>query len=185
METTFENYEKLLIAYLTRSVEAIAAQQQYEPEKPEGYEDFKQEQRKIFQEYELHLQMFIDYGADDHARREVGEPKEPDGYAAHQTLIEAHQIAKFIYYDYHSKCFNEAKDAYERHVIEEPIKPKGYDVYRKAQDKLLLKKQKVQANQNVAQKGINYDPEGIPEYLSADDHYNGRQNPEWVKKHLG
>lgn len=31
--------------------------------------------------------------------------------------------------------------------------------------------------------GINYDEDGIPEYLNANDRYYGDANPEWLKKY--
>ncbi len=188
MKPAFREYEKLLIAYFTRSIAAIALQQSHEPKKPEGYDDFKLQQAKEIADYELHLQMYNDAflrGGEAHAKHEAGLPIKPDGYDEHIALQEAQQIEKFTYYDYHLKCFNEAKEAYERHVIEEPTKPKGYDEYQaklkaNLQEKLFL--QQVETKSNTKE-GINYDQDGVPEYLTADDQYNGIQNPEWVKKH--
>lgn len=101
--------------------------------------------KQEFIDYELNLKMFIDYGADAHAR----------------------------------------------HLVGEPIKPEGYDEYKVVQEKLLLKNEKKETkNQKIEQitetyevKGYVFDADGIPEYLTADDVYNGRQNPEWLKKH--
>ncbi len=96
-----------------------------------------------FEEYEQHLQMFIDYGADAHAR----------------------------------------------HLVGEPVKPEGYDEYKAAQEQLPLQKQKKAAQkiqkpiENYEVKGYLFDAEGVPQYLTADDHYNGIENPEWTKKH--
>jgi len=96
-----------------------------------------------FEEYEQHLQMFIDYGADAHAR----------------------------------------------HLVGEPIKPEGYDEYKAAQEQLILQKQKQEAqkkqklSENYEVKGYLFDAEGVSQYLTADDYYNGIENPEWEKKH--
>lgn len=145
--------------------------------------------QKDADEYELHLQMFIDYGADAHARHQVGEPKKPEGYDRYKAEQEAKKIADFKYYEYHLRCFNEAKDAYERHLIEEPERPKDYDNYKAEQEKLLLqeRKKEVPQNQKLSEnyevKGYVFDADGIPQYLTADDHYNGIENPEWTKKH--
>jgi hypothetical protein len=100
---------------------------------------------KAFLDYEQHLQMFFDYGADAHAR----------------------------------------------HLVGEPLKPEGYDAWKIQQDKELPKKEKPQENTKkiakplpeVAIKGYEFDAEGVPRYLTADDVYNGNENPAWVKKH--
>lgn len=176
----FEEYEKMLAIYLEGGEEACELGIFDEPEKPEGYDDYKMQ--KDAEAYEQYLQMFIDYGADAHARHLVGEPKKPETY-------DAYKLKQFKYYEYHLQCFNEAKDAYERNFIDEPEKPEGYDEYKAAQEQLLLQKQKKAAqktqkpSENYEVKGYEFDAEGIPRYLTADDYYNGIENPEWTKKH--
>ncbi len=43
----------------------------------------------------------------------------------------------------------------------------------------IAEKEKEQKMEN----GLFFDKEDIPQYLSADDHYNGIENPEWTKKY--
>jgi hypothetical protein len=110
--------------------------------------------KQEFIDYELHLQMFIDAGADAHARHLYGEPIKPEGYDEYKTLQNAdNQIVKnknneFSYVDF----------------------IKRLEIAEKEKE------------QNLEQ-GLLFDSEGIPQYLSADDHYNGIENPEWTKKH--
>ena len=39
-------------------------------------------------------------------------------------------------------------------------------------------------NNNHEKLGINYDEDGIPEYLTAEAYHFGEANPEWLKKHV-
>ncbi len=101
--------------------------------------------KQEFIDYELNLEMFIAYGADAHAR----------------------------------------------HLVGEPIKPEGYDEYQAAKEKLWLKNEKKETKNQKKEKitetyevkGYEFDTDGIPKYLTADDVYNGIVNPEWLKKH--
>ncbi len=187
MVQDFEDYEKLLAIYQEQGEEAYELMLFDEPEKPEGYDDYLMEKEAL--EYEQHLQMFVDYGADAHARREVGEPVKPKSY-------DIYKEKKFIYYEYHLKCFDEAIDAYERSVIEEPIKPEGYDEWKAKQGKLQEKKdefsyiafvkevekQEIEEDKKT-EEYLNYDAEGIPEFLTITDYHCGIKNLQWLKKH--
>jgi hypothetical protein len=110
--------------------------------------------KQEFIDYELHLQMFIDAGADAHARHLYGEPKKPEGYDEYiASLNPDNQVIK------REKDYFSYVDFIKRLEIAEKEK-----------------------EQNL-EKGLLFDSEGIPQYLSADDHYNGIENPEWTKKH--
>jgi hypothetical protein len=113
--------------------------------------------KQAFIDYELHLQIYNEalwrYG-EAHAKHEVGEPKKPEGY----DVFLASQNTDNQIIDNKNKAFSYVEFVNQLEVSE---------------------KEKEQSTE----KGINYDAEGIPEYLTADDYYNGRQNSAWVQKH--
>ncbi len=100
---------------------------------------------------------------------------------------------KFLDYEQHLEIFLDAGgDAHARHMYGEPIKPEGYDEWKKMQAELKaseevnapigeIKTKKVV--ESVEVKGYEFDEDGIPKYLTADDVYMGNINPEWEKKH--
>jgi hypothetical protein len=114
---------------------------------------------------------------------------------------------EFIDYELHLQMYNDALwrggMAYARHEVGEPIKPEGYDEYKASQntdnqvvvnelkDKKdsgfsyidFINRLEIAEKELNTEKGLFYDEDGIPQYLSADDHYNGIENPEWLKKH--
>lgn len=92
----------------------------------------------------------------------------------------------------YNDAFGRGGEAHANHEVGKCVKPEGYDEYKAEQTKLLLgneiknekkneKKKKIIQNYEV--KGYEFDKDGIPRYLTADDVYNGVQNPEWLKKH--
>jgi hypothetical protein len=112
----------------------------------------------------------------------------------------------FKEYEDHLAMFNDAanSNSYEHavHLVGLPIKPEGYDEYVKLKDsdketvsgtnsnsvnkinkinKII--KEKEHDTEVQPEPGINYDADGVPEYLSADDYYNGYINPVWEAKH--
>jgi hypothetical protein len=82
-------------------------------------------------------------------------------------------------------------DAHARHLVGEPVKPEGYDEWKATQEKELPKKEELSPKipkiktpfPEVEIKGYEFDAEGIPRYLNADDVYMGFENSEWVKKY--
>ena len=121
----FEEYEQILAIYLADGHEAYELGIFDEPEKPEGYDDYKMQ--KDAEAYEIHLQMYkaaLLQHSEAQAKFTIGEPKKPETY-------DAYKLKQFKYYEYHLQCFNDAKDAYERNFIDEPEKPEGYDDYKK------------------------------------------------------
>lgn len=76
--------------------------------------------------------------------------------------------------------YHRAIDNNEKDIPEEPKKPEGYAEYVENYNKQFLGGFTVEVD---ITKGLLFDAEGIPQYLSADDHYNGIENPEWTKKH--
>lgn len=66
--------------------------------------------------------------------------------------------------------------AHARYMWGEPIKPIEYDDYKAGKYHIpkVVKEEKA---------GINYDADGVPEFLNANDKFNGYQNPEWLKKY--
>jgi len=102
---------------------------------------------------------------------------------------------EFLDYEQHLQMFLEAGgDAHARHLYGEPQKPEGYDEYKKMQEDL-KKSQEVnspsaETKPNIMKpiieveiKGYEFDKDGIPKYLTADDVYMGNINPAWEKKH--
>ncbi|KOY85868.1 hypothetical protein AD998_06675 [bacterium 336/3] len=108
--------------------------------------------KQKFIDYELHLQMFIDYGADEHAKHLVGEPIKPEGYDEYKALQ-----------NNQNQIIENKKDTFS---------------YTKFTEKL-----EEHFTEKDSTEGINYDEEGIPQYLTTDDHYKGIENPVWVKKY--
>lgn len=110
--------------------------------------------KQEFIDYELHLRMFIDAGADAHARHLYGEPKKPEGYDEYKALQNP-----------------------ENQVVEN--KENSF-LYVEFINRLAITEKEKETN---IEQGLLFDTEGIPQYLSADDYYNGFENPEWIKKH--
>lgn len=105
---------------------------------------------------------------------------------------------EFIDYELHLQMFLDAgAGAHARHEVGEPKKPAGYDEYKAKQHhhNQTIETPKdsfsyVKFVENIAKnstenknEGLLFDKEGIPQYLNADDHYNGIENPEWKKKY--
>lgn len=134
-EEEFVEYESLMDIYLYDHEKAYEIGLFEEPEPPAGYADYKM--RKDAAAYELHLQMFIDAGADEHARREVGEPKKPATYELYLATIAAEKEAAFLNYEYLHRLYCDARDDQERNSIShvEPEPPEGYAFYKIEKDK--------------------------------------------------
>ncbi len=134
-EDEYKEYEGLMDIYLYDREKAYEIGLFEEPEPPEGYADYKM--RKDAEEYELHLQMFIDAGADEHARREIGEPKKPATYEAYLAAKKAEREAEFLCYERLFYLYCNAKDAEERNTIShvEPEPPAGYEAYKAERDR--------------------------------------------------
>lgn len=113
---------------------------------------------------------------------------------------------EFEEYEQHLAMFNDAlsmSEAHALHLCGRPIKPEGYDEWKKLQPLTELeqrikeyeerKKEKEDQRRKEQQKtniistqnytgGYEHDENGIPKYLTAHDRYMGDVNPEWEKK---
>lgn len=109
---------------------------------------------------------------------------------------------EFIDYELHLQMYNDALwrhgEAHAKHELGELKKPDGYDEYKVSQnpDNQIIETKKdgfsyvdfinrleMAEKELNAEKGLLFDADGIPQYLTADDHYNGIENPEWLKKY--
>lgn len=114
--------------------------------------------KQEFIDYELHLQMYnkaIEQYGMTYASYEVGKPEKPEGYDEYKALQNP-----------------------ENQVIKNTENSFSYVDFIKRLE--IAEKEKEQN----PEKGLLFDSEGIPQYLTADDHYNGIENPEWTKKHV-
>lgn len=75
--------------------------------------------KQEFKDYELHLQMFIDAGADSHARHLYGEPIKPEGYDEYKKAEKEKTLQA---YEDESATF--LRLSADESVTNEAIKPK-------------------------------------------------------------
>lgn len=98
-------------------------------------------------------------------------------------------------YEEHLEIFLEAGgDAHARHLYGEPVKPEGYDEYKKQQEEITIVQREASNNGNDSKNtkviaaaevtGYEFDKDGVPKFLTADDVYMGNVNPDWERSHL-
>jgi hypothetical protein len=154
--------------------------------------------KQEFEDYELHLRMFIDAGADTHAKHLYGEPNKPIGYDEYK----AEQEKLLLKNQNTDEQVIIKKSKQEKSILEEikegllfdgdgiPQYLNADDYYNGLENPIWVVKHKKPALKPAIhttieneKMGFNYDEDGIPEYLNADDRYYGIANPEWLKKH--
>jgi hypothetical protein len=153
---------------------------------------------QAFLEYEQHLQMFLDYGSNDHARREVGEPVKPEGYDAWKAKQGKSQEKKDGFSDFSFvKLMERLETEKEADAVGYELDSEGVARYLTADDayngienpvwtqKHLKEESKPATYQKDPneKEGVNYDEEGIPEYLTKEAYHFGEVNPAWLEKH--
>jgi hypothetical protein len=151
---------------------------------------------QVFLEYEQHLQIFIDYGANDHARREVGEPIKPDGYDAWKAIQEKEVLQKEELPKKTEKLKTPLPEVevkgYEFDAEGIPRYLTAHDVYMGFENAEWVKKhelkpaqnRKEQQNEQTQQDEEVYNRySGLEKYLSEDDRKKGIINPEWIAEH--
>jgi hypothetical protein len=179
MKQEFIDYELHLQMFIEAGADAHARYEVGEPKKPAGYDIYKQaEKEKVFQAYENELATFLRLYADDSVTNGAIKPKKPEGYDQYKK----EEILKtFREYDLKLIKYHRAIDNNEKDIPEEPIKPEGYVEYVEN----YMKQRVGHFTDDFTEKptGMLFDADGIPQYLSADDHYNGIENPVWTKKH--
>jgi hypothetical protein len=150
-----------------------------EPKKPVGYDEYKKaEKEKVFQAYENELATFLRLNVAESVTNRTVKPKKPEGYDKYK---EEAKLQTFKDYDLKLIKYHRAIDNNEKNIPEEPKKPEGYDEYVANYNKQFLGSFAVKVDTT---NGMLFDGEGIPQYLSEDDHYNGFENPEWTKKYM-
>lgn len=180
MKQEFIDYELHLQMFIEAGADAHARYEVGEPKKPEGYDEYKKaEKEKVFQAYENELATFLRLNAEKSVTNGAIKPKKPEGY---DTYIKEAILQTFKDYDLKLIKYHRAIDNNEKDIPEEPKKPEGYDEYVENYIKQRLDIGHFTEEVDIT-KGLLFDAEGIPQYLSADDHYNGIENPEWTKKH--
>jgi hypothetical protein len=150
--------------------------------------------KKEFSAYELHLQMFLDYGGDAHARYMVGEPIKPEGYdeykAEQEKLAKKNEEKKE---EKQTKPLPEAEvEGYEFDTEGVPRYLTAHDVYMGFENPEWVKKHElkpIQMRKEQQEQETEKDEEvynrysGLEKYLSEDDRKNGIINPEWIAEH--
>lgn len=178
MKQEFIDYELHLQMFIEAGADAHARYEVGEPKKPEGYDEYKKaEKEKVFQAYENELATFLRLNVDESVTNGAIKPKKPEGYDVYKKEA---ILQTFKDYDLKLIKYHRAIDNNEKIIPEEPKKPEGYDEYVENYNKQFLGGFTEEVDTT---KGLLFDAEGIPQYLSADDHYNGFENPAWTKKH--
>lgn len=181
MKQGFIDYEFELQMFMHYGADAHARYMVGEPIKPEGYDEYKKaEKEKIFQVYENELATFLRLNVRESVTNEAIKPKKPEGYDTYKKEV---KLQTFKDYDLKLIKYHRAIDNNEKEIPEEPKKPEGYAEYVENYNKQFLGGFTVETVEVDITKGYVFDAEGIPQYLSADDVYNGIENPEWTKKH--
>ncbi len=181
MKQEFIDYELELQMFIYYGADAHARHLVGEPIKPKGYDEYKKaEKEKIFQVYENELATFLRLNAGESVTNEAIKPQKPEGY---DTYKKEEKLQTFKDYDLKLIKYHRAIDNNEKDIPEEPKKPEGYAEYVENYNKQFLGGFTVETVEVDITKGYVFDAEGIPQYLTADDVYNGIENPEWLKKH--
>lgn len=156
MKQEFLDYELHLQMFLDAGGDAHARHLYGEPQKPEGYDDYKKMQEDLKNSQEVNAPVIkIKSNVE-----KVFVEEEIKGYELDKDGVPKYLTAHDVYMG----NINPAWEIKHNQPVENKIEKKN-------------------STGKIEKEGYDYDEDGIPAYLNAHDRHEGNINPEWLAKH--